>query len=287
MEIMAIPFPDIDPVLFSIGPVKIRWYGLAYLAGLVLGWLYMRHLLRQPGLWRPTPMTTLQADDFLLWATLGVVLGGRIGYFLFYEPNKFLGSPWQFFIVWKGGMAFHGGLLGMIVAVVLFARLNRIPILSLGDLCAAAAPFGLFFGRIANFINGEMYGRLTNVPWAVEFPKRILIDDRPFGPRHPTQLYEAFLEGIVIFFLIRYLTHSREAFKKPGFAAGVFLIAYACARIFVEFFKEWDDKQFFTVPPYFSEGMVYSLPMLIIGVYFVLYARRTKVPQEKTGPVDG
>ena len=228
---MAIPFPAINPVAIAIGPVRIRWYGLAYLSGLLLGWLYMRRLLRMPELWRgPPPMRPEQADDFLFWATLGTVVGGRLGFILLYEPSLFLHDPARIFAVWQGGMAFHGGLIGVALAIVLFARLNKISLLSLGDLAAAAVPFGLFFGRLANFINGEVYGRLTDMPWGVEFPTSVLEPGDAFGPRHPTQIYEAFLEGIVMFFLIRYFTHSRDSLKEPGFTAGLFLFAYGIAR---------------------------------------------------------
>lgn len=288
MELMAIPFPGIDPVAISLGWLKVRWYGLAYLAGLVLGWLYMRRLLSNSALWRgQAPMTPAQADDFLLWATLGTVIGGRLGFILFYEPTAFINNPKQIFIVWEGGMAFHGGLVGVITAIWLFARVNRIKFLSLGDLCAAVVAFGLFFGRIANFINGEMYGRLTDAAWAVQFPYQVLLSSEAaahenfhllgeysLGPRHPTQLYEAFLEGIVIFFVVRYFTHSLHALKRPGLTSGVFLITYGFARIIAEYFKEWDYSQFFTTA-YFSEGMIYSLPMLALGVYLISYANRT------------
>ncbi|WP_088348536.1 MULTISPECIES: prolipoprotein diacylglyceryl transferase [Rhodomicrobium] len=274
MDLMAIPFPGIDPVAIGLGPVQVRWYGLAYLSGLTLGWLYMRRLLREPALWGgAAPMRPEQADDFLLWATLGTVIGGRLGFILLYEPNLFLHDPLRVFSVWQGGMAFHGGLAGVITAIVLFARANRIPWLKLADLCAAVVPFGLFFGRIANFINGEIYGRLTDVPWAVDFPASVLESGHLPGPRHPTQLYEAFFEGIVLFLILRYLTHSRGSLKFPGLTAGVFLCGYALARIGVEFFKEWDFNQYFTTP-YFSEGMVYSLPMLAYGVYLIARATR-------------
>lgn len=276
---MAIPFPGIEPVALKLGPVSIRWYGLAYLTGLVLGWLYMRRLLRTPDLWRGAPpMKAEQADDFLLWATLGTVIGGRLGFILLYEPSLFFRDPARIFAVWEGGMAFHGGLIGVTLAIVLFARWNNVPLLSLGDLTAAAVPLGLFFGRLANFINGEVYGRLTDVPWAVEFPASVLDAGHVFGPRHPTQLYEAFLEGIVLFLIIRAFTHSRHSLKEPGLTAGLFLFAYAIARIGVEFFKEWDYEQFFTTA-YFSEGMIYSLPMMICGAFLMARAvRRQALP---------
>ncbi|MGO9546215.1 MAG: prolipoprotein diacylglyceryl transferase [Rhodomicrobium sp.] len=281
MDLMAIAFPFDDPVAIHLGPVAIRWYGLAYMAGLLLGWLYMRRLCQDRRLWGgPPPMQPYQADDFLFWATLGTVLGGRMGFFLFYEPSVLFRNPLQFFQIWQGGMAFHGGLLGVGLAIVLFARHHRIPVLSLMDLSAAAVPFGLFFGRLANFINAEIYGRLTDVSWAVEFPVRALLKGDLPGPRHPTQLYEALLEGVVMFVLLRFLTHSRRSFLSPGLTTGVFLIAYGVFRIFAEYFKEWDLEQTFTVAPYFSEGVVYSLPMIVLGAVFVAIARKSPAGAE-------
>lgn len=283
MDLMAIAFPFNDPVALHLGPLAIRWYGLAYMAGLILGWLYMRSLCADERLWGgPSPMRPEQTDDFLFWATLGTVLGGRLGFFLLYEPGMLLAHPLQFFRIWEGGMAFHGGLLGVGLAIWLFARKNGIPVRSLMDLSAAVVPIGLFFGRIANFINGEIYGRLTDAPWAVQFPARVLANGDAFGPRHPTQLYEASLEGVAMFFILRYFTHSRLALRAPGLTTGVFLMAYGAFRIFAEYFKEWDMAQFFTTA-YFSEGVVYSLPMIALGVYFVASAKRLPA-KEKTAP---
>ena len=277
MELMAIAFPGIDPVAIALGPVQVRWYGLAYLVGLVLGWLYMRALLRQDRLWAGAPpMRPEQTDDFLLWATLGVVLGGRLGYVLFYEPLVFFNDPARIFMVWQGGMAFHGGLLGMVAAIALFSRFNRVPFLSLGDITAAVVPIGLFFGRIANFINGEVYGKITDVPWAVEFPARVLNPGDVLGPRHPSQLYEAFLEGIVLFLVLRYLTHARKSFATPGLTAGVFLVGYGAFRIFVEtFFRVGSPFPFFPTP-YLSAGLIYSLPMVVFGLYLIGVAVRRR-----------
>jgi len=272
MHLMALPFPTIDPVAIGIGPVEIRWYGLAYLAGLILGWLYMRALARNAAIWGgQSPIDPDKVDDFLIYATIGVIVGGRLGFVLFYEPGYFLEHPLEIFALWGGGMAFHGGLLGVGLATYIFARRNNIPVFSVMDLAAAATPFGLFFGRIANFINGEIYGRLTDVPWAVEFPPGVLMEGHAFGPRHPTQIYEAILEGIVLFIALRYLTHRRGAMMRPGVVAGAFLMIYGGVRIFAEFFKEWDYGQFFTTA-YFSSGMVYSLPMIALGLYFYLRA---------------
>lgn len=274
ISLMALPFPTIDPVAISLGPAELRWYGLAYLAGLVIGWLYARALAGNAGIWGGrSPISPAQVDDFLIWITLGIIVGGRLGFVLFYEPGYFLENPLQVFAIWGGGMAFHGGLLGVGVATYVFARRHGIPVISLMDIAAAATPFGLFFGRMANFINGEIYGRLSDMPWAVEFPARVLAEGHAFGPRHPTQIYEAILEGIVLFVALRYLTHRRDALMRPGIVVGAFLMIYGVARIFVEFFKEWDYGQFFTTA-YFSTGMVYSLPMIALGLYFYSRAQR-------------
>lgn len=274
MDMMAIAFPGLDPVAIAVGPVQVRWYGLAYLAGLTLGWLYMRRLLRNERLWSgPAPMRPEQTDDFLLWATLGTVVGGRLGHVLLYQPGTYFADPLSIFAVWQGGMSFHGGLIGVITAIVLFARWNGIPVFSLGDLTAAAVPIGLFFGRTANFINGEVYGRLTDMPWGVVFPASVLAPGHLVGPRHPAQLYEAVLEGIVLFLVLRYFTHRRGALASPGLVSGVFLAGYAAARIFAEMFKEWNPALFFTTE-YFSQGMVYSVPMLVFGIYLIWAAGR-------------
>ena len=180
------PFPDIDPVAIQIGPLVIRWYALAYITGLVLGWRYCLRLTARP----PHAVTREHIDDFLLWATLGVVLGGRLGYVIFYQPGHFIDHPGQIPVIWQGGMSFHGGMLGVVGALFLFARLRKINPLSVADAAACAVPIGLFFGRAANFINGELYGRASDVSWAMVFP-----GGGP-EPRHPSQLYEAFLEGL-------------------------------------------------------------------------------------------
>jgi phosphatidylglycerol:prolipoprotein diacylglycerol transferase len=274
MNQMAIAFPFSDPMAIHIyGQFGIRWYGLAYTVGLLLGWYYMRRLCQDQRLWGgPAPMQPYQTDDFLFWATLGTVLGGRIGYFLFYEPTTLLRNPLQFFQIWEGGMAFHGGLLGVGLAVLYFSRGQKIPVRSLMDLSAAAVPFGLFFGRLANFVNAEIYGRLTDMRWAVEFPVKALLKGDLPGPRHPTQIYEALLEGVAMFILLRIFTHSRRSLASPGLTTGVFLMAYGAFRIFAEYFKEWDMAEFFTTP-YFSEGVVYSLPMIAYGAYLAATAR--------------
>ncbi len=211
MELLVIPYPLIDPVAIEIGPVAVRWYGLAYMAGILLGWLYARRLVARPDLWggKP-PLTVTQVDDFLLWITLGIVVGGRVGFVLFYEPSYFWQNPSEIPAVWHGGMSFHGGLLGVALAVYLFARVKGINALSLGDIASAATPFGLFFGRVANFINSEVVGRVSDVPWAMVFPGA---GDQP---RHPSQLYEAFLEGIVLFIILAHRHPSLPRVDAAG-----------------------------------------------------------------------
>lgn len=275
MGVLAFAYTLPDPVAFSIGPVDVRWYGLAYMAGLLLGWLYIRRILSTPGIWeRETPpISAEQADALLLWATVGVVLGGRLGFVFFYQPSFYLQNPDQILALWRGGMAFHGGLVGTGLALYIFARLNGAKFLAITDLASAAVPIGLFFGRIANFINGEVYGRPTDVPWAVVFPKEVLLPIHDAVPRHPSQLYEAALEGVVLFLVIRAMTHQRLALRWPGYITGVFLAGYAAARIFCEFFRAYDPDRFFTLGPYLTTGMVYSLPMLALGIYLIMTSR--------------
>ncbi len=275
MGLFVIPYPVIDPVALELGPVVVRWYGLAYMAGILFGWLYGRSLIKNQSLWpgKP-PMQPAQADDFILWITLGIVLGGRLGYVLFYQPAYFLEHPAEIVAVWNGGMSFHGGLLGVVLVVWLFAMRQGIRPLTLGDLASAATPFGLFFGRIANFINAEVVGRVSDVPWAMVFP------GAGPSPRHPSQLYEAMLEGIVLFLILRYATHRMKALAYPGMVFGLFLIFYGLFRSIVEFFREPDVGHALILPP-FTPGMLYSLPMIAIGVWLVLRARaRGPIPVE-------
>ena len=274
-HLWAIPFPNIDPVALQLGPVAIKWYGLAYLAGLLLGWLYIRRLLSEPDLWaggRP-PFDVAKVDDLLLYITAGVVLGGRLGFVIFYEPSYYLANPGDIIAVWKGGMAFHGALVGCLIAVWVFARRNRVNPWSTGDLVTAAVPIGLFFGRIANFINGELFGRPTTLPWGMVFPEAALHhpDVEP-TPRHPSQLYEAVLEGLVLFLVLRLMTHYFGALKRPGLVSGVFLAGYAVARSTAELFREPHFAHAFNIGP-LTPGIVYSIPMLLMGLFVVHLAR--------------
>lgn len=265
------PFPDIDPVLIQIGPFAIRWYALAYIAGLVLGWRYVVALAQTPRIWPgAAPVTKLDVDDALLWAALGVILGGRLGYVLVYNPAYFASHPLEIFYVWQGGMSFHGGAFGVLVAILLFARSRGIPPLSMMDLASAAAPIGLFFGRIANFINAELWGRVTDAPWGVIFPT-----GGPL-PRHPSQLYEAALEGIALFLLLRVLTHSLGALKKPGVTTGIFIAGYGVARTTVEFFREPDQQIGYLFGDWLTMGIILSVPMVLVGAGLALYCARTE-----------
>ena len=271
---LVIPFPKIDPVLISFGPIAIRWYALSYVAGLLLGWWYLVRLLKIDRLWAGAPfdgkrtLTPEQVGDFFVWAAVGVIVGGRLGYVLFYgliyNTKDFLDNPLLVFQPWNGGMSFHGGLVGVILAIVLYARWVKIDMFQLGDLVAAVTPIGLFFGRLANFINGELWGKPTSVPWAMIFPHADL------QPRHPSQLYEAGLEGILLFVILNILILRYGALRKPGLICGAFFAGYALFRIIVEAFFRDSDQLIFGGP--ITMGQVLSLPMWIAAAFFFWYA---------------
>ena len=255
----ALAFPAIDPVAVEIGPLAIRWYALSYVVGLVLGWQYVRYLAERciDGL------TKRHADDLLVFGTLGVVLGGRIGYVLFYQPGYYLSNPEEIFVVWQGGMSFHGGALGVLVVVVLYTRIAKINLLSVADAVCAQVPIGLFLGRIANFINGELYGRASDAPWAMVFP------GGGAEPRHPSQLYEAVLEGLLLFSILAVAVHTRRLTRRPGTVAGIFLVGYGVARIIGELFREPDAFLGFIVSG-ITMGQLLSLPMIVVGLFLIL-----------------
>jgi phosphatidylglycerol:prolipoprotein diacylglycerol transferase len=266
-SLFIIPFPAFDPVLLQIGPFAVRWYALAYIAGILLGWLYARALVRAEAPWGgPAPLQVADYDDFVLWVTLGIILGGRIGYVLVYNPGYFAAHPLEALQLWKGGMSFHGGFLGCVAAVVLFARARSLSILTVGDLTCAAAPIGIFLGRIANFINAELWGRPSEVPWAMVFPT-----GGPF-PRHPSQLYEAGLEGLVLLGVLGYMIR-RGALKRPGLVTGVFALGYGLARSFCELFRE-PDAQLGFLWGRLTMGMLLSVPLMLAGIAFIVAARR-------------
>jgi len=269
MQLFVLPYPVIDPIAIEVGPVAVRWYGLAYMAGILLGWLYGRYLVSRAALWNgKPPMTVGQVDDFLLWITLGIVVGGRLGFVLFYEPSFFWQNPAEIPAVWNGGMAFHGGLLGVVIAVAVFSWAKNINPLSLGDVASAATPFGLFFGRIANFINSEVIGRATDVPWAMVFP------GTDGQPRHPSQLYEAALEGVVLFIILRIATHYYKALTRPGTVFGLFLIFYGLFRSVVEELAREPHAGHPLDIGILTPGLVYSIPMILIGSWLIWRARR-------------
>ena len=287
-------FPNFDPVLLSIGPLDIRWYALAYVAGIVLGWWYAARVAKAEALWAPgkPPITTRQLDDLVLWITLGIILGGRLGYALFYKPELyaqlFTGSGWgerlALFRLWDGGMAFHGGLIGVTLAIVWFARSNKVNLLSLGDLVAPVVPIGLAFGRLANFINGELWGRETTVPWGMNFCNdraremygqacQVLTSDGlVVGPgdvvRHPSQLYEAGLEGLILFTALWFAVHKLKLLTKPGYVAGIFLLGYGLIRASLENVRQ-PDAGLENLPLGLTMGMILSIPMMLIGAWLI------------------
>lgn len=293
---MTVPYPNIDPVAVSIGPLPIRWYSLAYIFGIGLGWWYALSLVKKPALWpnNAAPITRVQLDDLIFWVAIGVMAGGRLGYLFFYEPSLLVGA-WEplganmgegilktlvgwihippALMLWRGGMSFHGGLVGVTLAGLWFARRQKLGALALGDLFACAAPIGLFFGRIANFINGELYGRPTDASWAMVFPA-----DPNQLPRHPSQLYEAALEGVALFALLLLSVRIFAILKRPGAAMGTFLAGYGVSRIIVENFRE-PDAFMPDFPIGLTMGMMLSLPLLAIGIFFLWRAFR-KTPAE-------
>ncbi len=265
MTVLAIPFPDIGPNLIEIGPVAIRWYALSYIAGLLLGWQIAKRLAARP----PRIVSPERIDDFLLWAAVGVVLGGRLGYVLFYKPGDFLANPLEIFAVWQGGMSFHGGLLGSIAAIIGFAWRHKLNLFAFADIIAFATPPGLFFGRLANFINGELWGRASDVPWAMVFPH-----DPLQITRHPSQLYQALLEGALLFAVLVLAARLLGARRFPGMISGLFLAGYAIARLIGELFREPDAHLGFIIGQSITMGQLLSLPPLLFGLFLIWRARR-------------
>jgi phosphatidylglycerol:prolipoprotein diacylglycerol transferase len=260
----VLPFPEINPVLISIGPFAVRWYALAYIVGIIAGWFYARAIIASQRLWGgPAPITVIEFDDFIIWITLGIILGGRAGYVLFYNFPHFAAHPAEIFQLWNGGMSFHGGVLGCIVATILFALRRGLPTLSLGDITTAVAPIGLFLGRIANFINGELWGRPADVPWAMIFPNGGPI------PRHPSQLYEAALEGLVLLVVLGVLVRL-GALKRPGLVTGAAALGYGVARIICEFFREPDVQLGFLLGG-LTMGMLLCIPLILAGIGLLGY----------------
>lgn len=259
---IMIQFPNIDPVIISFGPLAVTWYSTAYVVGILIGWQYALKLIK----FYDKDITQHHIDDFISWIIIGIIIGGRLGYVLFYDPGKYFANPISILKTYEGGMSFHGGIIGYVTACYLFSLYKGVNFLILTDISAAAAPITLFLGRIANFINAELYGRVTDMPWAVIFPYSDKL------PRHPSQLYESFLEGICIFLIISYLIYYRNILRKKGLTSGVFLILYAIFRIFVEFFRE-PDAQIGYIAQYFTMGQILCFPMLIIGIIFIFRSK--------------
>ena len=276
MILTALPFPAIDPVAIALGPIAIKWYALAYIAGIVGGWWAMRRLVEAPGLWgdvpRPTPT---DIDDLVVWVALGVVLGGRVGYVLFYNWPAYVANPMEIFAIWRGGMSFHGGFAGTVLALLLFARSRGLSGLAMLDLAAVVVPLGLFLGRIANFVNGELWGRpAPDLPFAIVFPGAGPL------PRHPSQLYEAVGEGLVLLVVMALATRT-FGFRRPGLLGGVFVLGYAVARTVCEFFREPDPQLGFlfggsveALSGGVTMGMLLSLPLAVVGIVLIALAAR-------------
>jgi phosphatidylglycerol:prolipoprotein diacylglycerol transferase len=265
MSLLVLPYPILDPVLLQLGPITIRWYALAYIGGLVLGWVYVQWLLKQARFWLFSSPPEYDLDSLVTYLTLGIILGGRLGYVIFYNAHFYLENPKEILAVWKGGMSFHGGLLGALCAIFLFCRRYSCSLLTVLDLCSAAAPIGLFFGRLANFINGELWGRpAPHLPFAVIFP------DADFWPRHPSQLYEAATEGLFLFIVLIFMI-SRYGFRNPGLITGVFSFCYGIARIGCEFFRE-PDPQLGFIWSHLTMGMILSLPLVFLGIGLIACA---------------
>ena len=270
---LSLAFPAIDPIAISIGPIAIRWYALAYIAGLLLGWKYVVYYCSKT----PNIMSKRDVDDLLFWATLGVILGGRLGYILFYNLDYYLDNPANILKVWQGGMAFHGGFMGVILAIILFARKRGISTMGVLDAVAVATPIGLFFGRIANFINGELFGRTTDVPWGIVFP-----NGGP-EPRHPSQLYEAALEGLILFVVLFILSRNSFVRHRPGILGGTFVAGYGISRIIVEFFRQ-PDAQLGYLAGGITMGQILSIPMVLVGVSCIVYALKSKPIETRVHP---
>jgi phosphatidylglycerol---prolipoprotein diacylglyceryl transferase len=267
--IAAIALPYIDPVALRLGPIQIYWYALSYIAGLMFSNWYIKRMADTPKLWganRPT-MDRSEADAFFVWGLIGVVLGGRLGYVLLYKPAYYIENPIQILNTLDGGMSFHGGFLGVVIACLLFGRKHGKTLDKMLDLGAASVPVGLGLGRVANFINAELWGRSTDAAWGVIYPGETIA-------RHPSQLYQALLEGLVLFFAVRIATHHFGALKHPGRASGIFALGYALARIFAEFFREPDSHVGF-VGGWLTLGMIYSLPLAAVGIWLLIRSRRT------------
>lgn len=272
----AIPFPNfLDPIIIQLGPIALHWYGLGYVVGILFSWWYVQKLSHKKSLWYTNhpPLNAEKASDFVVWAALGIVVGGRLGQVLIWDPTYYFNHPSFIIAVWDGGMSFHGGLIGTTIAIIWFARKHNINIWAMFDTIAAGAPFGIGVVRICNFINQELWGSVTNVPWAVCFSL-----DPQYLPRHPSQLYEALMEGFLLFIVLAFIIFAFKAFKRPGTVAGTFIISYGIARTISEIFRvPQEDPEWFSALFHgsgFTYGMALSLPMILFGFYAIFRAFR-------------
>ena len=265
---MGLSYPEISPIMLQLGPVAIRWYSMAYLVGIVLGWLLLKRVVRK----YKTGLSEAQLEDMVFYVTLGIILGGRLGYVVFYGSAMMRENWWEIFAIWHGGMSFHGGVLGVMVALYLLARKVKVPFLQLTDLAALVAPIGMGLGRIANFINDELWGRVTDVPWAIRFP------NGGFLPRHPSQLYEAALEGVVLWVVLNLLWMKPKVREQYGVVSGAFVLMYAVFRSFLEMFREPDAHIGFLWGGA-TMGQILSLPLAVVGAWVIVASwRRGKMP---------
>ncbi len=277
----AIAWTDLglSPIALDLGFFELRWYSLAYLAGIFIGYWYLLKLIKQPG----APMARRHADDMVFYAALGIILGGRLGYVLFYNPGYYLENPVDILKLWDGGMSFHGGVIGTTLGILYLARKEGLPWLRIHDYVACCVPFGLFFGRLANFVNHELWGAPTNVPWAVRFPEVVAGLSALGPPRHPSQLYEAALEGVLLFVILAWMFWRTEARYQPGKLVGAFIFFYGCFRFAVEFVREPDTQLVeFAQATGLHMGQWLSLPMILGGLYLMLTAKKRRVRVEPT-----
>lgn len=261
-----INFPNVNPIIFSMGPLTISWYSLSYVIGILLGWCYINKLI----FLYKIGITKKDTEDFVSWAIIAIIIGGRLGYVFFYNPKKYLSNPIEVLKTYEGGMSFHGGILGIVIALYFYSKKKGINPLSLSDILAIVAPIGIFGGRIANFINAELYGRPTNVPWAIIFPYSDGL------PRHPSQLYEATLEGIILFFIMLYFTHKLTFLRNPGKISAIFLLFYSIFRIFIEFFREPDINIGF-IFKHLTLGQILCIPMILLGICLLNYSKKNTI----------
>lgn len=265
---MYFDFPDIDPVIFSIGPFSLRWYAMAYLAGIIIAWILLRRNIKKYSI----NISSEQLDDLIFYTTLGIILGGRLGYVICYGDGYFWRNPLEIFAVWHGGMSFHGGIIGVITALFYYARKYKFPYLKITDLVSLYVPIGIFLGRLANFVNGELWGRITTVPWAVKFP------EGGYLPRHPSQLYEALTEGILMFIILNLLWRKEYIRKHSGIISSLFLIIYSLSRMLMELFRE-PDRQIGFILGHLTMGQLLSAPLLILGIYILHKSISDKKPK--------